>query len=225
MSGYCLIAAAVRIMAWDERDDRLLAAHEQRLSYLEERKALLGNSADVSLDIDIEQARSNVDTMQALKKVAVPPSRDVQAAVKRTLGDFDLASLFIQGVQINARVTDLEKVNTEQTKAIEVIQKQTAQVVTQQHAAQRWRLDVDHLIRMIPRLVQDHGTERKQRLFGQWLNRAIMFGMAMFFDLSVRHQAITLETVGAALIEVTLATLAIVLVVRAALWARTNVRL
>lgn len=212
-------------MAWDEHDERLLATHEQRLQHLELRKAALGSSADVSLDIELEQARSNVDTMAALKKVALPPGKDVQAAVRRNIGDFDLASLFIQGVQTNARITQLEEDTRDQTRVIKEIKGNTTKVVTQQYAAQQWRLDVDHLIRMIPRLVQDYTTERKQRLFGQWLNRAIMFVMAMFFDLSVRHQAITLGTLGAALIEVLLATLAIVVVVRVLVWARQNVRI
>lgn len=209
-------------MAWNEHDQRLLEAHEQRLERLELKKATLGSSADVSVDIDLEQARSNVDALRAAKRVAVPPTPDVVRAVRRQVGDFDLAALFIQGVQINARVTELEEENKEQTKEIRTLKRRSDDQLTNQGVAQQWRLDVEPLIRLIPKLVTDWATERKQRLFGQWLNRAIMFGMGLLFDLSVRHHGGTLADLGAALLEVSIAALIIVAIVRALVWMRSR---
>lgn len=86
--------------------ERLLKIHRRRLELLEERKAKQGDYADVSLDLQIDEERANVEALIGVLKPTASPI--VQEVVKRNTGEIDIAMLFIQGVQSNSRITSLE---------------------------------------------------------------------------------------------------------------------
>lgn len=111
--------------------ERLLYEHRRRLKALELRKVRAGDSADPSLDTQIEDERRDVSVLEAL--LESPVSDDVRDTIRRnTEGDFDFTMLFLQGVKQNERITKIEeKVET---------------VMQGQGAAQLWRLNIaEHL--------------------------------------------------------------------------------
>lgn len=107
--------------------ERLLYEHRRRLKSLELRKVRAGDSADPSLDTQIEDERRDVSVLEAL--LESPVSDDVRDTIRRnTEGDFDFTMLFLQGVKQNERITKIEE------KVETFVQGQTA--------AQLWRLDI-----------------------------------------------------------------------------------
>lgn len=115
-------------------EDRAQAAarlkiHKRNLNRLELRKASLGGSVDIATENQIDQEKANIAALEPIANPPPAPSPEIQEFVKQTTpGDIDLTMLFIQGTQVNARVTKIEeKVET---------------VVQAQSAAQLWRLDI-----------------------------------------------------------------------------------
>jgi hypothetical protein len=114
--------------------ERLLYEHRRRLKALELRKVRAGDSADPSLDTQIEDERRDVSVLEAL--LETPVSDDVRDTIRRnTEGDFDFTMLFLQGVRQNERITGMEAEMTQVKEKVET-------VVQAQNAAQLWRLDI-----------------------------------------------------------------------------------
>lgn len=112
--------------------ERLLFEHRRRLRALELRKVRMGDSADPSIDTQIEDTQRDVAVLEALLDASV--SDDVRDTIRRnTEGDFDFTMLFLQGVKQNERITEVEK--------------KVASIVQSQAAAQLWRLDVSEHMR------------------------------------------------------------------------------
>lgn len=90
---------------------RLIAIYTENVRRLEEKKARYG-SLDVPLAIEnaIEQERANIAALEPLTKLQ--PSARVQEFVKSTTaGEIDLMMLYLQGTQLNARMTKAEEQN------------------------------------------------------------------------------------------------------------------
>jgi len=140
--------------------ERLLYEHRRRLKALELRKVRAGDSADPSIDTQIEDSRRDVAVLEALLEASV--SDDVRDTIRRnTEGDFDFTMLFLQGVKQNERITKIEE-------KVEV-------VVQAQNAAQLWRLDI------AGRLEQSDAA----RVHGQRRNLAISLGTLALLILAV----------------------------------------
>jgi hypothetical protein len=99
---------------------RLLKIHRRNLERLEVRRAEIGGETNLALDNQIDEERANIAALEPLTKP--PPSPKVQEFVSSASGgEIDLAMLFIQGTQINARVTQVEQQNVEQSKQNQAI--------------------------------------------------------------------------------------------------------
>jgi hypothetical protein len=128
--------------------ERLLYEHRRRLKALELRKVRAGDSADPSLDTQIEDTRRDVSVLEALLETSV--SDDVRDTIRRnTEGDFDFTMLFLQGVKQNERITKIEE-------KVEV-------VVQAQNSAQLWRLDIADRLETSDR-ARIHGQRRNFRI-------------------------------------------------------------
>jgi hypothetical protein len=148
--------------------ERLLYEHRRRLKALELRKVRAGDSADPSIDTQIEDSRRDVSVLEALLEASV--SDDVRDTIRRnTEGDFDFTMLFLQGVKQNERITKIEeKVET---------------VVQAQGAAQLWRLDIaDHL--RVSDAQRVYGQKRNFRLALGNLALILLLALALWFILA-----------------------------------------
>jgi hypothetical protein len=141
--------------------ERLLYEHRRRLKALELRKVRAGDSADPSIDTQIEDSRRDVSVLEALLEASV--SDDVRDTIRRnTEGDFDFTMLFLQGVKQNERITKIEeKVQT---------------VVQQQSAAQLWRLDMSERMDDSDK-ARKHGQRRNLRI--AIIDLALIFILAL----------------------------------------------
>jgi hypothetical protein len=148
--------------------ERLLYEHRRRLRALELRKVRAGDSADPSIDTQIEDSRRDVSVLEALLEASV--SDDVRDTIRRnTEGDFDFTMLFLQGVKQNERITKIEeKVET---------------MVQAQGAAQLWRLDIaDHL--RISDEQRVWGQKRNFRLAVASLSLLCLLALLLWFVLA-----------------------------------------
>lgn len=135
--------------------ERLLYEHRRRLNALELRKVRQGDSADPSIDTQIEDGRRNVAVLEAL--LESPVSDDVRDTIRRnTEGDFDFTMLFLQGVRQNERITNIEQ-------KVEKIEAKVETVVQAQGAGQLWRLDIAERLAQSDE-ARKHGQSRNFRL-------------------------------------------------------------
>lgn len=104
---------------------RLIYQYRRRLYILEERKARQGDNADPAVDIELDELRLNIATLEAL--VEPEPADEVKAVVQRHV-ESDWAMMFAQMVKFGQRLTKVEeRVDT---------------VVQSQASAQLWRIDI-----------------------------------------------------------------------------------
>lgn len=154
--------------------ERLLKIHRRNLRRLEEQKALQAGATNLALDNQIEEERANIIALEPIANPTPLPSPKIQEFVKNsTPGEIDNVMLFIQGNQINTRVTTWEESQRRIDEKVEGVIKQVEGVVKQlegvleaQHDAQRWRVDIaDHL-----------RTSDIARIYGQRRNFRISLG-------------------------------------------------
>lgn len=104
---------------------RLIADYTRRMQVLERRKARQGDNADPAVDIELDELRLNVATLEAL--VEPEPADEVKAVVQRHI-ESDWAMMFAQFVKFGQRLTKVEeRVDT---------------VAQSQASAQLWRIDI-----------------------------------------------------------------------------------
>ncbi len=148
-------------MAILEGEDRiqaetLLETYRRRLRIRERQMAHYGESADPSIETDAKHARTQV---QALERILAPPLDDaVVDLVKRRLEDDVL--LFVQGEQLNARMTVAEEGLSTLNKV--------------QSAASLWRIDKGAIIEDLQARIL--GIEGKRK-WGQWRNTVLQMAI------------------------------------------------
>lgn len=136
---------------------RLLEIHQGNLKRLEEKKALFGMEAPTWLENQMEQERANIAALQPLVKP--PPSEKIQEFVKSTgAGEIDLMMLYLQGTQINARVTKQEE--------------ETQRIREEQGRASVWRVQTSEDVSTL--VAQVGATEQARRHGAKWYRRALL---------------------------------------------------
>lgn len=139
-------------------NERLLYNYTRRLRLLEDRKSKQGDSADPAVEIEIEELRLNVATLEELLAPAVSP--EVQAAVRRSEGDW--AMLFAQFVKYGQRLTRVEE------KADRVAEQQTRDA--------HWRINATGAIEQ---LAINVATNDSKRQTGQTWNRRLLISVTI----------------------------------------------
>jgi hypothetical protein len=108
---------------------RLIHEYRRRLRALEIRKARQGDSADPAIDLEIDELRLNIATLEAL--IEPEPAPEVQEAVKRHV-EGDYTFMFAQFVKFGQRLSRVEE--------------RVDKVAQAQHAASAWRLRIGEKI-------------------------------------------------------------------------------
>jgi hypothetical protein len=107
---------------------RRLEIHKKNLARLEEQKAKLAGAVNLAIDNQIDEERANIALLEPIANPPAKPSPKVAEFARAAAPDIDMVMLYLQGVQANARLTNVEeKIET---------------VVQAQGAAQLWRLDI-----------------------------------------------------------------------------------
>src|SRR5689334_5044934 len=85
---------------------RLMRIHKRNLERLEIQKAQLAGAVNIALDNQIDEEKANIAALEPIANPPPKPSPKVAEFVKQTTpGEIDLLMLYIQGVQVNARLT------------------------------------------------------------------------------------------------------------------------
>lgn len=127
-----------------QRTERLIYEYRRRLHLLERRAARQGDDVDPQVEIEAEDLRLNIATLQAL--IGPEPAPEVLSAVKRHV-ESDWAMLFAQFVKFGQRLTRVEE--------------RVETIAAAQTAAQIERLATYDDVQAIKR--QQAETERKRR--------------------------------------------------------------
>lgn len=155
---------------------RLLKIHSRNLRRLEEKKARLGGDTDLAMENQIDEERANIAALEPIANPPPLPSPKIQEFVKQTTpGEIDMTMLFMQGVQINARVSKQED--------------QNQLIIEEQSRARLSRLDikdvVDGLVVRFAALLQKVETSEQRRQRGAWVYR---IAILVLFVWLVLHQ-------------------------------------
>lgn len=161
---------------------RLLKIHRENLERLEEKKAKFGLDAPQWVENQIDEERANIAALEPLVKPQ--PSQKVQEFVKSTAsGEIDLMMLFLQGTQINARMTRQEEQN----------QKQGAQnqaIIEEQSRAALWRMQTGETINDL--VVRFTASEQARKRGAKWYRIA----MLIIFVWIILHQFGVFRVIG-----------------------------
>jgi len=136
-------------MGSEERQhaERILYDLRRRLRYREQQKVRLGDSADPSVDADIEQLKAEIDY---LKPVTEPePREEVKDIVRRHIAD-DYLFIYTQVAKLVTRTTKIEE--------------RVAHVEEKQDSAAKWR----------DATTEAMVSERSERIRGQRRNLALL---------------------------------------------------
>jgi hypothetical protein len=128
-----------------EHAQRLIGIHKRNLEKLEEKKALLAGDLNISIDNQIAQEQADIAALLPL--ITPPPSKKVQEFVTSTSGgppgEIDLMMLYLQGTQINTRMTQAEaQARGDWEKQAE----QNKQIIDQQARDTLWRMQTKQVI-------------------------------------------------------------------------------
>lgn len=141
-----------------QHNERLIYNYTRRLKLLEERRSKQGDSTDPATDIEIEELRLNIATLEELLAPDVSP--EVQAATRRAEGDWSM--LFVQFVKYGQRLTKVEE---------------RAQLVAEQQIRDsHWRLNVTDMIEQVAATVAANDAKRRG---GQRRNLSILIAIAV----------------------------------------------
>lgn len=149
----------------DERQQaaRLLKIHKRNLQRLEVQKAEQAGALNIALDNQIDQERANIAALEPIANPPPLPSAKVQEFVKATTPqDIDNMMLFMQGVQLNARMTKAEEHDARQDERME-------QIIQEQQRASVWRLTMTETV---------EASERARAAGAPWYRRVLTFGLA-----------------------------------------------
>lgn len=143
---------------------RLLKIHKRNLERLEEKKAKLGSGTDLSTENAIDEERANIAALEPIANPPPTPSPKIQEFVKQaTPGEVDLIMLFMQGTQINARMTKAEE--------------QNQSIIAEQSRASVWRMQLTEIVDTL--LAQTAGSELARRAGAKWYRRAIVMALSV----------------------------------------------
>lgn len=144
---------------------RLAHEYRRRLRLLEVRKARQGVETDPSIELEIEEYRLNIATLEALAEPE--PAPEVQDAVKRHV-EGDYTFIFAQFVKFGQRLTKVEE---------------RMQLIAQaQHAASTERLHTNQAIKEIK--AQQAISERRRRVW-QPIYLALWISVVLFVIIAV----------------------------------------
>src|SRR6266508_2197217 len=129
--------------------ERKLYEYGRRLRIREGQKIRLGDAADPSVDLELEDLRRNTAALRAILKPELAP--EVTGLVKRRLDDDYF--IFQQLIEHGERLT--------------LVEQQTAKNAQAHHAAQLDRLEVKETL----------AKQDQRRIGGQLLNRALLFSI------------------------------------------------
>ncbi len=148
---------------------RLLKIHRRNLERLEERKAKAGVDTDLATENAIDEEKANIVALEPIANPPTKPSEKVAAFVKQTTpSEIDLMMLYLQGTQINARVTKQEEQNT--------------QIIDEQSRARMGRIEIKEVVDDLAKKV-DTSERRRQR--GALVYRVAIF---LIFVWIILHQ-------------------------------------
>ncbi len=182
--------------------ERLIREYTRRKRVLELRKAKQGDSADPAVDVEIEELEAGIAAVLPLTKPD-PPQEAKELVEKQASGGLDIAMLFVQGTQVNTRLTQM--------------QEQLVDIKHEQARAQVWRIEASEKLEQIPVIQATVQQEVSGRMLGQWLNRLFIFGIAVLVSAGGNFTGPALVR---ASVEVLGMAVAIVLLVRAVLWLK-----
>lgn len=87
----------------------MLRIHRRNLERLEIQKANLAGEVNLGLENQIDEEKANIAALAPIANPAPLPSPKIQEFVKQTTpGEIDLMMLYLQGTQVNARMTNAE---------------------------------------------------------------------------------------------------------------------
>lgn len=143
---------------------RLLKIHRRNLERLEEKKAKQAGATDLATDNQIEEEKANIAALEPIANPPKPPSPKIQEFVRQTTpGEIDLMMLYIQGVQINQRMTKAEE--------------QNEYIIQEQSRASVQRMTTDDRLARIEGQVGE--SEQARRFGAKWYRRAITVSMGI----------------------------------------------
>ena len=148
--------------AEQQHAQRLLKIHRRNLERLEEKKAKSGADTDLATENAIDEEKANIAALSPIANPPPKPSPTIEAFVKQTTpSEIDLLMLYLQGTQINARVTKQEE--------------QNIQIIDEQSRARLGRLElkeiVADLVTTFADLVGKVDTSEKRRQRGALVYR------------------------------------------------------
>jgi hypothetical protein len=143
---------------------RLLKIHKRNLERLEEKKAKLGTDLDLGLENQIEEEKANIAALEPIANPPVKPSPKIEAFVKQTTpGEIDLLMLYIQGTQLNQRMTKAEE--------------QNQHIIEEQSRASIDRMQTKEDISTL--MSQVSASEQARKRGAKWYRRAITMSLSV----------------------------------------------
>lgn len=143
---------------------RLLEIHRGNLERLEEKKAKFGIDAPQWIENQLNEERANIAALEPIANPPPLPSQKVQEFVKQTTpGEIDLMMLYLQGTQINARMT------TQET--------QTTRIIEEQSHASIDRMQTKDAIETL--VGQTTATERARQHGAKWYRRGLLIAIGL----------------------------------------------
>lgn len=143
---------------------RLLKIHKRNLERLEVQKASLAGAVNLGIENQIDEEKANIAALEPIANPPPLPSPKIQEFVKQTTpGEVDLLMLYLQGTQLNARMTEAEK--------------QNQHIIEEQSRASLDRMltkdTIDGLV------VQVASSEQARKSGATWYRRAITVALSL----------------------------------------------
>jgi hypothetical protein len=155
---------------------RLLQIHKRNLEKLEEKKALLAGELNLALDNQIAQEQADIEALRPL--ATPPPSKTIQELVTSASGgppgEIDLMMLFMQGTQINSRMTQAEQDAKEHR---EKQAEQTTQIIDQQARDALWRMQTKQVVDEL--VVQVAASEKERKKNAPFIRRVLVIALTL----------------------------------------------
>lgn len=142
---------------------RLIKIHKRNLERLEIQKANLAGTVNLAVDNQIDEEKANITALEPIANPPPTPSPKILEFVKQAApGEIDLMMLFLQGTQLNTRMTKAEE--------------QNADILASQSRASIDRMKTNEAIDGL--VIQAHATDAA-RVSGQKRNRLSLFAIAV----------------------------------------------
>jgi hypothetical protein len=143
---------------------RLLKIHKRNLERLEVQKAELGGALNLALENQIDEERANIAALEPIANPPTPPSPKIREFVKQTTpGEIDLMMLYLQGTQINARMTTQEE--------------QMRHVIEEQSRASVWRMQTGETVNSL--VAQAAASEQARARGAPFIRRVVTIALGV----------------------------------------------